>query len=447
MLGIGSGGPRGPIEARGSNEAAGNDAPAASSAPAGSSPDELEAAVLLGSAEGVGPVSYGRLIGVFGSARAALEAALRPGGVRALVAATAGADGEWPTLSPEGAQALADLAAHPERLHRVLEEARVRAISVDDPDYPPRLRLIELPPPVIFVQGDPAAMAGAAAVAIVGTRRPSWDGRDVADRIATAVAGTGATIVSGLALGIDAQAHAAAVRTGSPTVAVIGGGHGHLYPRSNGPLARAILAGGGTVVSEFPPDVPPTRGLFPRRNRLISGLADATVVVEAGARSGALTTAAWALEQGRELYLVPGPIDRPTVAGCLAFLREAAPEARIVAGVTELLEDLGLPGPADRVPAGPPALATLGTAERAVAERLLAGARTLDEIVHGTGMAPAAALAALTVLEVRGLVDGLFGRYRPVGALDPPGRARRSPRPSARPLPGAPGGPSLPPAA
>ena len=138
-------------------------------------------------------------------------------------------------------------------------------------------------------------------MAIVGTRRPTAVGRATSGRIADAIAGLDVTVVSGLALGIDAAAHAATLRAGGTTVAVIGGGHLRLYPASHRGLARAIVAQGGAVISEFPPETAPNRGTFPRRNRIISGLADATVVVEAGARSGALTTAAWALEQGRGL--------------------------------------------------------------------------------------------------------------------------------------------------
>jgi DNA processing protein len=229
-------------------------------------------------------------------------------------------------------------------------------------------------------------------------------------------------------------------------VAVIGGGHERLYPASHRGLARAIIRGGGAVVSEFAPDTVPTRGTFPRRNRIISGLSDATVVVEAGARSGALTTAAWALEQGRGLYLVPGRLDDPAVAGCLAFLREAGPEARVVAGVPELLEDLGLvpgcgtagaAGGASTGPGGAAALvlAALGPAERAVASVLAAGRGTVDEIVAGTDLAGATVLGVLTSLELRGLAVEVFGRYRAAGALAAAGpaiRARTAPRPRGR---------------
>ncbi len=176
----------------------------------------------------------------------------------------------------------------------------------------------------------------------MGTRRATTGGRTTAGRIATALVAADATVVSGLAFGIDGAAHEATVRAGGTTVAVIGGGHAVVAPRTHARLAAAILADGGALVSELPPDVQPSHGTFPRRNRIISGLSDATVVVEAPARSGALITASWALEQGRPCYLVPGGLDAPASAGCLAFLREWEPEAHIVAGIPQLIADLGL---------------------------------------------------------------------------------------------------------
>jgi DNA processing protein len=319
-------------------------------------------------------------------------------------------------------------------------------VTLDDPRYPARLRAIDLPPPVLFVRGELGALEPLDAVAIVGTRRPTDDGRRTAARIATAIAGLGATIVSGLALGIDGAAHTAAVTADRPTVAVIGGGHARLYPRIHERLADRIVAGGGAIVSEFAPDTEPTRGTFPRRNRLISGLSDSTVVVEAGARSGALTTAAWALEQGRRLFLVPGPIDAPNVAGCLAFLRELAPEARIVAGIPELLEDLELVATTRRRPsratsaegrararrvrsAGPDAhLAELGTIERRVMTAILAGHARTDALVAATGLPVGAVLGAITALELRGTIANAFGRFQPLGVFAGLPSARRAHR-------------------
>ena len=205
------------------------------------------------------------------------------------------ARGSWPGSPPSGSQ----------------------VVTVDDAAYPGRLAAIEFPPHLLFVHGDVAALAPEHAVAVVGTRRATIAGRGLAARIAHALSAAGATIVSGLALGIDGAAHAATVDAGGRTVAVIGGGHGQVYPRAHARLARAIVDAGGAVVSELAPDFEPTKGTFPRRNRVISGLADATVVIEAPARSGALVTASWALEQGRDCFLVPGRVDDPASAGCL----------------------------------------------------------------------------------------------------------------------------------
>lgn len=423
MLGVGRFGPLG----RSLGEAAG-----------GPSASELErnAWLVLAGVEGVGPVTFARLLAAFGSAREALLAACRPDGMVALREATRPADGGGPSLSEGVAADVRSAALAPERTLDGVWRAGLTAVTLGDPSYPARLRAVDLPPPVLYVTGDVAAMDRPSAVAIVGTRRPTGQGRLLAGRIAEAVGAAGATVVSGLALGIDAVAHSTVVRLGMPTVAVIGGGHDRLYPAGHRGLSRAIADTGGAVVSEFAPHVPPNRGTFPRRNRIISGLADGTVVVEAGARSGALTTAAWALEQGRSLHIVPGRPDDPSVAGCLAFLRESGPEARIVAGVPELMEDLGLGAGADwrGAPRGP-AVLPLGPLGQAIASALLRGVSTVDALVEATGGAPAAVLVTLTGLEMQGLAVEVFGRYRPAGSL-----AGRSPARSRRPPGDARGG-------
>ena len=392
---------------------------------------ERDAWAVLAGVEGVGPVTFGRLVGRYGSAAAALDVAGRSGGIRDLVEATTGPDGGTPTLTVASALLVRAAAADPDRHLQPIRRSGVGVLTLADEAYPARLRCIELPPPVLFVLGDIAALDRDRSVAVVGTRRPTAVGRATADRIADAVAARGATIVSGLALGIDGAAHAAALRAATPTVAVIGGGHRRLYPSAHRGLATAIVRSGGAVVSEFAPDTQPSRGTFPRRNRLISGLADATVVVEAGARSGALTTAAWALEQGRGLYIVPGRLDDPAVAGSLAFLREAGSEAKVVAGIAELVEDLGLDGSGVGHPGlGSVGFASLAATEGAVAAALSRGLATVDELVVATGLSTAALLGALTLLEDRGLVVEIFGRYSLTARLrDPvPGTAGRGPR-------------------
>ncbi len=400
--------------------------------PGGVDASERDAWIVLSEADGVGPVSFGRLIAAYGTATAVLRAAVGARGTAALVGATIDGDGPA-SLTPAAAHAVAVLARDPEPILGPVRRAGVRALLLVDEDFPSRLRRIALPPPVLYVRGDVAALQVPRSIAIVGTRRPTEMGRATAARIADAVGGLGASVVSGLAFGIDAAAHRAAVGAGQPTVAVIGGGHERLYPAGHRGLVDQIVAGNGAVISEFAPPVVPTRGTFPRRNRIISGLADATVIVEAGVRSGALTTAAWALEQGRGLFIVPGRLDDPAVAGSLAFLREAGPEARVVAGIPELLEDLGLLPPEPGRASGPAGgssvdggsrsvLATLPPVERSIAVQVQDGRSGVDELAAATGLRGAVVLGALTALEMRGLVVEAFGRYRAAGPLARGGR-------------------------
>ncbi|HEX5590019.1 MAG TPA: DNA-processing protein DprA [Candidatus Limnocylindrales bacterium] len=392
------------------------------------------ALALVASVEGVGPVLLERLLAALGGATGVLETARSADGAAAVREASRDPDGRPGLLSDGAAEALAVIARRPEPFLEAMRHAGVRPLALDDPDYPRRLRLIELPPRVLFVRGAVAALEARHAVAVVGTRRPTDPGRRTAARIGAALARADALVVSGLAVGIDGAAHAAVVAEGGPTVAVIGSGHARLFPRSHDRLADAIVHGGGAVISEHPPGTRPTRGTFPRRNRVISGLADAVVVVEAGATSGALLTAAWALEQGRECFLVPGSIDAPQSAGCLAWLRDYAGVARIVSGVPQLLEDLGLeaasafpeprragtlvPPPVPvRAPSAEARQAELPPREARIARQLIHGAGTADELVATTGLPIAAVLAGLTALETRGLAVGAYGRYRPSGAL------------------------------
>jgi len=461
MLGVGRAGPRFAPSDAGTSER-GPDrvrrpAAAAPGHPSGSSetpePDrtpEREAWAVLASVPGIGPVTFAALLARLGSGRAIVDLARGPRGGRRLsdaLAAWAGAEEperESPQLAGDLSERVALAVAHSEVFLERVRRLGLAIVISDDAAYPARLRAIEMPPSILFVWGDPGLLAARHAVAVVGTRRPSDAGRLTAARIAGAVARCGASIVSGLAVGIDGAAHAAALTESGGTVAVLGSGHARVYPRAHGRLADAIVHAGGVVLSELPPDSGPTTGTFPRRNRLISGLSDATVVVEAGVRSGALITAGWALEQGRECFLVPGSIDAPASRGCLEFLRAYAPGARVVSGVPELIEDLGLVGessgrsarssPGGAPPAGrarpEAALSDVGLTERAIALRLLDGLTTTDDLVATTALPVATVLGALTLLEMRGLVTSAYGRYRPAGRLataEPARRGRRAP--------------------
>lgn len=447
MLGVGRYGPLGPVmSASASHPEAGPgtgwgsgapgresrldpQAPPAAPAPAAAVRDprrsEHDAWTALASVDGLGPVSFGALVRAFGSASAVLGAAAGSHGTARLVAA-AGTEGL--ALDPEVAAAIGRAGDDAPAILARIGALGLATITIEEDAYPTRLRRIEVPPPVLFVHGDTAVLETPRPVAIVGTRRPTDDGRRTAARLAGSLAASGATVLSGLAIGIDGAAHAGALQAGGTTVAVLGSGHARLYPRVHAGLAAEIVRTGGAVIAELPPDTPPRPAGFPRRNRIIAGLSDATLVVEAGARSGALITASWALEQGRRVFVVPGPIERPQSVGCNRLLRTAAGEVSIVAGADELIEDLGYGVPvatrarrprrseSQRPDAGA-ILARLGAAEAAVARCLLRGPATADDLATAADLAPATVLAVLTRLEEEGLVAGALGRYRTSGPL------------------------------
>jgi DNA processing protein len=430
MIGVGRDGPVGLVAGE-----AGYVDPQEQSRPTGMG--EPEALAVLTTVDGLGPATLAGLLTRFGTAIELLETATSPGGVDEI------ADHGEALRSPRAvtadlSAAIVEASQHTTEVLADIVRAGVAIVSAHDPMYPWRLRAIELPPHVLFVRGDVSSMSARSAIAVVGTRRASEAGRLTAARVGGAIARAGGVVISGLATGIDGAAQAAVVSEAGRTVGVLGGGHAHFYPRAHERLADMIVDRGGAIVSEFAPGVQPSKGTFPRRNRIISGLADATVVVEAGARSGALLTANWALEQGRACFIVPGSIDSPTAAGCLAYLRDNHDEARIVTGVPQLLEDLGLIDTAWKALAGTSsgltaaAMVELGETTRTIASRILAGNRTADELVATTGLPIATVLAGLTMLEARGFVVSVYGRYRPVGPLATSAAKRRR-RPPSRP--------------
>ncbi|MDJ0837353.1 MAG: DNA-processing protein DprA [Acidobacteriota bacterium] len=245
-----------------------------------------------------------------------------------------------PELEPE--DIVAELvepgaAARGEALARELKAKHIRYITLLGDDYPFMLKAIADPPLLLFYSGELQALHRPA-VAMVGSRKTSDYGRQTAYQLAGELARLGFVVVSGLARGIDARAHAAVVEVKGRTVAVLGTGIDAIYPPENRNLARDIVFGGGAVISELPPDTPPRPFHFPIRNRIISGLAHATVVVEAQERSGSLVTARHALDQGRELFAVPGPINQSGSAGTNGLI--ARGEAQLLESVASLLEHL-----------------------------------------------------------------------------------------------------------
>ena len=441
MLGVGVDGPVGePRTARrgtsdGSDDHRDPGDRVASSGPEPEDPvAEREAWAVLASVSGLGPIGLGALLTRYKRASAILREVAAPGGVERIARTPTQDRQPGQRHEPVGrdvAGALAEAVQHAGAIVGRIRSLGIEVLSLDDPRFPPPLAEVAFPPHVLFVRGSVDALLRAPAVAIVGTRRATGYGRTTAARVARALVGADMVVVSGLALGIDGAAHEATLRAGGTTVAVIGGGHAHLGPPAHLRLADAIVDAGGAIVSELAPDLPPSPGTFPRRNRIISGLSAATVVVEAPARSGALITASWAMEQGRGCFVVPGPLDAPASEGCLALLREFPAAAHIVAGMPQLIADIrlaaGLEAPGavrtggSRV-AGDAAVAraaldALGPTERSVMEGLLAGHRTVDELVALIDAPVATVLAAVAMLERRGLATGVHGRYRPAGAL------------------------------
>jgi len=270
-------------------------------------------------------------------------------------------------------------------------------------ELPRLLAAIHDPPRVLFLRGEgETALLDLPTVAVVGARACSSYGRSVARLLARELAAAGAVVVSGMARGIDGEAHRGALDARGITVAVLGCGVDRDYPAAHAELARRICER-GLVVSEYEPGIEPAPWRFPARNRIIAGLSRATVVVEARERSGALITADFALEEGREVLAVPGEITSALSAGTNALLRLGATP---VTRAGDVLESLGV-----EVVAGDPS-PSLGTDAAALLERLRDGALTADELVRRSSIEPAAASAALLELELAGAVALEDGVYR-----------------------------------
>jgi DNA processing protein len=346
----------------------------------------------------IGPLRVHRLLERFGSAAAVLRA--DAGSISAAV----------PALSGPQARALLDFCAafDGEAERAALARPGLRSLAWDSEGYPRRLRELPSPPPMLFVEGA-LPPEGAPAVAVVGTRRPTEYGRRMARRLASELALAGVWVVSGLARGIDTEAHAACLEAGGATVAVLGSGLDKVWPGENKPLARRIVEQKGGLVSQFSMAAPPLKLHFPMRNWVISALSRGVVVVEGARDSGSMITANLALEQGREVFAVPGPADAPQSQGPLDLIRDGA---KLVRGVEDILRELGLETkrPRARGRQAPPPGFEAGSPARRLWDCLPDGVgRSLDEAGRDSGLDAGALAAAVTELELAGAVRRLPG--------------------------------------
>ena len=361
--------------------------------------DSLEATVRLALVSGVGPMIRKALMEHFGTAEAVLAAS--PSQLRTV-------PGIGPKLSRaivSGRDAI-DVKAE----LRICREHGISIIPEVDPHFPRLLHEIHDPPAILFVHGD-LVPDDAMAIAIVGTRHATNYGLRQAERLAGGLTRAGLTVVSGLARGIDAAAHRGALNAGGRTLAILASGVLNIYPPEHKELAEEVRAS-GAVISENPPHNEPVSGAFPQRNRLITGLSLGVVVVEAAERSGALISARHAMEQGREVFAVPGRVDSRASRGCHRLIRDGA---KLVECVDDVLEELGplveaAPRSDGRVVHHPAEL-KLNEQERQVLDAIEKDPTSIDKVVETSGLPIHRVLATVSVLEMRRLIQRVSGNY------------------------------------
>jgi DNA processing protein len=354
-------------------------------------------AELLCLTPGIGPRLRRQLLDQFGTATAVFQAA--PSALR-----------EVPGIGPKLCSALLkiqqrDLATDCQQWR----EQGVKLLVEGSPAYPAALAEIADPPGLLFQRGE-LLPSDQLAIAIVGTRHCTSYGKQMAERLATGLARNGFTIVSGLARGIDAAAHEAALQCGGRTIGVLGGGVCKIYPAEHNDLAERVIKQ-GALLSETEPNDDPVKGAFPQRNRIISGLSHGVLVIEASLTSGSLITARLALEQGREVFAVPGRADQEGSRGCHRLIRDGA---KLVESIDDILEELGpLMKPTETITGQViqhPAELQLNEIERAVFAQIAVEATSIDMIMAQAGLPPGQVLATISVLEMKKLIRRVSGQ-------------------------------------
>jgi DNA processing protein len=287
-----------------------------------------------------------------------------------------------------------------------VQSKNIKLLTWNSPDYPSYLREVDGPPPLLYVVGGLEDI-DRWAVAVVGTRRVTPYGRQITQEIVSGLVRSGVTIVSGLARGIDAIAHKTALKQGGRTIAVLGSGPDNVYPPEHRDLAKQIVRGHGAVISEYPLGTKPEAKNFPPRNRIISGLSLGVVVIEAGERSGARISAEYALNQGREVFAVPGNVNSPASRGTNRLIQRG--EAKLITNADDVLEELNLSMVFEHTAVQK---ALPETKEEAALFEYLSGEPVhVDALIRATGLSSQEVSSTLTLLELKGIV-------RQVGAMN-----------------------------
>lgn len=358
---------------------------------------ELRQQLLLTLIPGIGPLTRRRLLAQFGSPESVLSAS---------VGQLQGVQGIGPKLAQTILKSREEIDV--DQQLRLARDNNINILLESHEDYPPLLKEIHDPPGVLFTQGK-LQSEDRLAVAIVGTRHASQYGKKQATRLATSLAQAGITVVSGMARGIDTAAHQAALSAGGRTIAVLASGVLQPYPPENAKLAQQI-ATQGCVLSETAPTMPPMSGMFPQRNRIISGLTLGAIVVEAADRSGALITARHAWEQNREVFAVPGSVDSRVSNGPHRLIRDGA---KLVSSIEDVLEELGplahVSERADGSIVRVPAEVTLNEVENKVLQAIQTEGSLIDDVTEASGLPVHRVLSTISVLEMRSLIRRVGG--------------------------------------
>ena len=359
---------------------------------------EFDALLRLNMTKGIGIRTYKTLLERFGSSEAILDAS------RAQLEAVPGIGPKLANAIVEESKTI-DIAAE----INLAKEKGVQILPYTSEQYPQHLKTIYDPPLVLYVKGN-ILETDVLALAIVGARRCTYYGLSQAERFGRLLAQKGLCIVSGMARGIDAAAHRGAISSNGRTIAVLGCGLGVIYPRENIELAEQIVQH-GAIVSEFPMNTPPDFRNFPPRNRLISGLSLGVLVVESSLKSGSLITAQWALEQGKEVFAIPGNIDNIYSRGTHKLIKEGA---KLVEDITDIIQELGPVAEtlnATEVPmTNDPRSLMLNSQEKKIFSLLSSSPKDIDEIIRITKLPTSVVSSTLLILEIKKLVKQLSGK-------------------------------------